>query len=232
MDDFVTFAAGTKKIKSLIVFDPDEKNLEEPKPMPPLPFPRWQAVHGDASLRLELVGDSKVITNWMNGCWPVNNPAYSSSVNDCIDLLHDLSVRNVLPRAQHAQWIRHVLRGYNEDANTLATRGKNLEYDDCHLEIEWMDIEKIQYVQGFWDGGYSPGSEHVGVGFLLKYATEPPSASTTWINWCRGFGRCHGTSAIQAELVAFKCLLTTFSRLLTRQNFWEPLLPWASWYQP
>lgn len=104
-------------------FYPDEKKLEEPKPMPPLPFPRWQAVHDDVSFRFDLVGDSIVITNWMNGCWPVNNPAYSNSVNECIDLLHDLSVRNVVPRAQHAQWIRHVLRGYNEDANTLRSSG-------------------------------------------------------------------------------------------------------------
>ena len=92
-------------------------------------------------MRLEFVGGSLVITNWMNGCWPVNNDRYTDTVNECVNLLQTFTKRHIAPRKRHTQCVRHVLRGNNEEADELATLGKNLLNNHSRLE---------SMVQGSW----------------------------------------------------------------------------------
>ena len=228
-DEFFLFASGTKKIKALnipMVVAPQASEDEQKEKPPPLFFP-WQVVHSHSEMRLEFVGDSLVIANWMNGCWPVNNDRYIDTVNECVNLLQTFTKRHIAPRKRHTQWVRHVLRGYNEEADELATLGKNLLMIDCHLEVNWIDIASAKCVRGFWDGGYSQGSDTVGVGFVLKYSMSHPTTTTEWKVWCKGSWQMLWRKCHRRRTPSISLLDHMFFQTSDTQHCWDPLPPWS-----
>jgi len=79
-----------------------------------------------------------------------------------------------------------VLRGYNDNANTLATMGTELSDVESVIYQEDVAFATVEHVRGFWDGGYDPGSEYVGVGWYLEYRKSNPAPGALWTRLLTG----------------------------------------------
>lgn len=155
--------------------------------------------------RIELLGDSKIITNWCNGCWPVRNPRHLPRVDKNIQALMSWCGWGARPRTDGAQWIRHVLRKFNKSADYLANLGKALGNNEFRIDVG--SKQHFRFLRGFWDGGHSQGKEVVGVGVILQGVNEHPNEETEWKTIMVGYGKCDGRSATTAEMQAFTWLV-------------------------
>ena len=104
--------------------------------------------------------------------------------------------------------------------------GKKLSDVESVIYQEDVDFGTIDYVRGFWDGGYDPGSEFEGVGWYLAYRKSKPAPGALWTRLLTGYGRCYGRSAAEAELQAFQSLLFSFHTFLAcgtdpKPLFWD-----------
>lgn len=96
-------------------------------------------------------------------------------------------------------------------------------------EFEFCYEFEPRYIRGYWDGAYSTGSASVGVGWWLRAADKLDSnGQPDWLPqpWFSGYGRCAGTSAAVAEVVAFQCLTPTLNRLFLNLDIDDILPPW------
>ena len=75
----------------------------------------------DSHRRLEILGDSKVVINWMNGDWEVKGNEHNSHVRDVIDQFVRWYLGGIFrPRNDEGCWCRHVFQESNKAADTHA----------------------------------------------------------------------------------------------------------------
>ena len=180
----------------------------------------WQAAN-DGTLRLELAGDSILVTRWCNGHWPVRNKGLGEIMEGCKErLVKMLSTFNVRPRCNGTDFVRHQKRKWNKECDHLAGLGK--EETAGKLVIAIMDGGGPgKYWKGAWDGGYNPGEKQVGIGYKVWTSDEmghTAAGKCAPINWkekCAAFGAVAGEGAIFAESVAFECLVFSVQCLVS-----------------
>lgn len=126
----------------------------------------------------------------------------------CIDLLESwYPDRYFRPRVDGANWVRHVYREYNRQADSLATKGKQLLNNDLIFEQKNIDPISVRFIRGSWDGGHDSDKDKVGIGVHVEYCDQTPSEGTIWKQWISAFGCCNGKSSADAEILAFVTLL-------------------------
>ena len=75
----------------------------------------------DSHRRLEILGDSKVVVNWMNGEWEVKGSEHTLHVRNVIDQFVRWYLGGIFrPRNDESCWCRHVFRESNKTADTHA----------------------------------------------------------------------------------------------------------------
>lgn len=181
----------------------------------PLHLP-WHAKNGRHN-RVELMGDSKLCVQWLNGSWPMRNNFLRKTFADLhIKLSRWHAFLNVEPRMRHACWARHVFREHNDECDELSKRG--LGRCDCGFALEMMmEVEALPaFISGAWDGAYNPGDNVVGIGWTIYGADSFPQDGTGIPSWhclVRGWGKAIGNSATWSEVIALSCLVTSIDRL-------------------
>ena len=75
----------------------------------------------DSHRRLEILGDSKVVINWMNGDWDVKGNEHTAHVRDVFHQFVRWYLSGTFrPRNDEGLWRRHVFRESNNAADTHA----------------------------------------------------------------------------------------------------------------
>ena len=65
----------------------------------PFPWLDWHPIQlWESRSRLELIGDSKLVVNWVNGIWPIKNKWHLPLMVENIGRLHNLFDDQVQPR--------------------------------------------------------------------------------------------------------------------------------------
>ena len=174
MTSFVNFALKitdtTESIPAII--DDEIKRKDTPVDLNP-EWAHWTPIT-QRSKRLDFLGDSLLVCNWINSAWPVKNPRHFPDVVNCGKELHLIFGQNVHPRAKHLPWLRHMKRGFNEIPNQLATMGKTLGRNDLVVMMEQVNVDNDKYWRGQFDGGYDPGSTTIGVGMYFCFSEQCP----------------------------------------------------------
>ena len=107
----------------------------------------WQSVYG-CRCRVELLGDSKLVVNWINGVWSVRNPKHITKIMKGCEMLQQFNVAGVEPRLQYCHWNRHVLKHHNRKADGLATLGKDMASENVKVVFNDCTIgREINYVR-------------------------------------------------------------------------------------
>ena len=75
----------------------------------------------DTHRRLEVLGDNKVVINWMNGAWEVKGDEHAVLVRGVVDQLVRWFLGGTFwPRNDESDWCRHIFRESNKAADTQA----------------------------------------------------------------------------------------------------------------
>ena len=73
----------------------------------------------DTHRRLEVLGDNKVVINWMNGAWEVKGDEHVVPVQCVVDQFVRWFLGGTFrPRTDESDWCRHVFRESNKAADT------------------------------------------------------------------------------------------------------------------
>jgi len=144
--------------------------------------------------RFEIVGDSNLLINWMNGNWRCKYNVYDQRLAMLHALVQNLITRCFMrPWSDHADWGRHVYRELNQEADLLA--GKHFHKYTLHtLDTTFMCFRL------FFDG--SCAATGAGCGWVVYGASAVVSDSPA--DWTRiadlSFALCRGATVILAEL--------------------------------
>ena len=65
---------------------------------------------------IQILGDSHLIVNWMNGRWKINNQKFREMVQRTQNMLDKTDLR---PKARHMDIFQHVYRECNQEADRL-----------------------------------------------------------------------------------------------------------------
>lgn len=190
----------------------------------------WEVNHNNRC-RVELCGDSLLVVNWSQGIWPVHNPLFVPVIENAMRNMEQWSATGITARFAWAPMVRHVPRRFNTFADSLANLGKALPDCSCVFgEFEFCCEFEPRYICAFWDGAYTTGETTVGVGWWIRAADRlDAEGQPIWRPrpWFQAHGKCAGTSAAVAEVVAFQCLTLTLHRLFNNQDIDDPLPPWS-----
>ena len=75
----------------------------------------------DTHRRLEVLGDNKVVINWMNGAWEVKGDEHAVPVRGVVDQFVRWFLGGTFrPRTDESDWCRHIFRESNKAADTHA----------------------------------------------------------------------------------------------------------------
>ena len=75
----------------------------------------------DEHRRLEILGDTKVVINWMNGPWEVKGEEHTVPVRGVVDQLVRWYLGGTFgPRTDETDWCTHIFREHNKEADTHA----------------------------------------------------------------------------------------------------------------
>ena len=126
---------------------------------------RWNAAWSPyIHLRLEILGDNKVVINWMNCAWEVKGDEHAAPVRWYSD-------GTFRPRTDESDWSRHIFRESNKDthANWLMDKGDSgpgaqWEAPDIHEKLQ-----KSRHILLSFDGA----------------RRESGLAAAAWILWMR-----------------------------------------------
>ena len=103
-------------------------------------------------MRIQIIGDSNLIVNWMNGRWKINNQKFRRMIQKTQNILDKVDIR---PMADHLDMFQHVYREWNQEADRLThvAREKGATWNSYAKGR----AEKIEPVRSFFDGGVSSG---------------------------------------------------------------------------
>ena len=127
----------------------------------------------DGPRRLEVLGDSNLIINWVSGVWTVKFRPYERCVARVHAYLHSLVAKHeVRPRTDTADFCRHIYREFNHTADRLANKYQNTWHIEPHHEPPL-------FVRGFFDG--SCKAPKAAYGWVVYGASElKEDVETNW----------------------------------------------------
>ena len=97
----------------------------------------WNAAWSPVKHRfLEILGDHKVVINWVNGAWKVKGDEHTVLVRGVVDhfVLWYLD-GTFLPRTDETDWCRHIFRESNKVADTHGNW--LMDNDDSGPGVQW-----------------------------------------------------------------------------------------------
>ena len=87
--------------------------------------------------RLEVLGDNKVVINWMNGAWEVKGEEHAVPVRGVVDQFVRWFLGGTFrPRTDEHVWCRHIFRESNKAAETHANW--LMDSGDSGPGAQWM----------------------------------------------------------------------------------------------
>ena len=101
-------------------------------------------------MRIQILGDSNLIVNWMNGKWKINNQKFRAMVQKTQNKLDKTDIR---PMGDHLDMFQHIYREWNQEADHLThvAREKGATWNSYITEEEIL----FDIVRSFFDGGVS-----------------------------------------------------------------------------
>ena len=99
--------------------------------------PRNVAWPSDTHRRLEVLGDNKVVINWMNGAWEVKGEEHATPVRGVVDqFVRWLLGGTFRPRTDENDWCRQIFGESNKAADTHANW--LMDNGDSGPGAQWM----------------------------------------------------------------------------------------------
>ena len=128
-----------------------------------------------ACIELCFFSDSLITVNWINGIWNPKFLEYQKLVSEGYAALDQL-VRNhlILPPSDHDDFIRHIPREYNTEADILSKTG----FD----HMEYLSSEHFQCWRVYFDGSFDPTTHAMRTGILVQGAKGYKNGQTD--TWC------------------------------------------------
>ena len=131
----------------------------------------------DEHRRLEILGDNKVVINWMNGAWEVKGEEHTVLVGSVVDQVVRWYLGGTFrPRTDETDWCRHIFREYSKAADTHANwlmdngdsgSGAQWETPDLHEKLQ-----NVRHLLMFFDGARSVSGLGAGAWILwLRHET-------------------------------------------------------------
>ena len=105
----------------------------------------------DTHRRLEVLGNNKVVINWMNGAWEVKSEEHAIPVRGVVDQFVGWFLGGTFPpRTDENDWCRHIFRESNKAADTHANW--LMDNGDSVPGAQWMapDLhDKMQKITSY-----------------------------------------------------------------------------------
>ena len=120
----------------------DERNMTE-REKQRICDPAWKN-----HKRIQILGDSNLIVNWMNGKWKINNQKFRKMIQRTQNMLEKTDLR---PMADHIDMFQHVYREWNQEADRLTHVAR--EHEVTWNSYAMGEGERVEAVRWFSDGG-------------------------------------------------------------------------------
>ena len=184
------FAEGTlkkeeEKVRKL-PYRKDEKNGKEDERKKGMVKERdqlrkWELGWGNKT-RIQILGDSNLVDNWMNGGRKINNQKFRAEVQRTQNFF---DIRDLRPMSDHMDLCQHIYREWNENADCLTHKARE---EGCSWNFFTVrESEKREAVRAFFDGGVSNPDDRnvrykVGYGYLIQ-ASEKIEEGEDKMRW-------------------------------------------------
>ena len=113
---------------------------------------RRQRIWGPAlgnQMRIQILGDSKLIVTWMNGKWKINNQKFKMMIQKT---QNTMDTTDIPPMRDHLDMFHHIYREWNQEADRLTRvareKRSNMELNSYTVEAG----ERTEAVRCFFDG--------------------------------------------------------------------------------
>ena len=123
-------------------------------------------------MRIQILGDSNLIVNWMNGKWKINNQKFKMMVQKTQNTMDKTDIR---PMGDHLDMFQHIYRNWNQEADRLThvAREKGATWNSYIAEAG----ARIEAVRSFFDGGVSSTctdkiKNRVGSAYVIQIAEK------------------------------------------------------------
>ena len=105
--------------------------------------------------RVQIMGASNLVVNWVNGRWNINNQKFRAEVQKTQNLLDK---RDIRPMSDHMVLFQHICRDWNEKADRLTheAREKGSRWNSFSMH----EGEKLEAASAFFGGGVSNQDDH------------------------------------------------------------------------
>ena len=100
-------------------------------------------------MRVQVMGDTNLVVNWLNGRWKINNQKFRADVQKTQNLLDKTDIR---PMADHLDSFQHIYRDGNEKADRLTHEARE---KGASCSFTMMEGSKLEAVRASFDGGVS-----------------------------------------------------------------------------
>ena len=137
----------------------------------------WDPAWGN-QMRIQILGDSNLIVNWMNGKWKINNQKFKMMIQKTQNTMDKTDIR---PKGDHLDMFHHIHREWNQEADRLThvARDKGATWNSHTVEAEG----KIEAVRGFFDGEVSRActnkiKNRVGSAYVIQIAGKMRKTGT------------------------------------------------------
>lgn len=158
----------------------------------------WEAV-ADDRFRIEILGDSLLVVNWMRGVWRANCKHFATKVAACIRTLERLHCSSGLePRSVSADIHRHIFRELNVEADALA----NEAHSKGTQSWQSNGLRRCRFYRAFFDGS-KRGASTTGAWILYGSQGEAShSSECVWMKLAWSHFPVDAASSTGAELEA------------------------------
>ena len=180
------------------------------------PVITWQLLP-TAAIRLEFLGDSKLIVNWMRGVWDMKYKVYRNRVEQ-LSSQWDCACQQffVAPPTDCADFHRHIFRDLNSEADAKANFGRE------HVNCSWscpLSPNIFCCFRLYCDGSLKDGA--CGAGFIVYASAGPGTQDDNWIQLAWMSYRVEATSITAAELEAMAGAQAFICNLLRNPSQWQ-----------
>ena len=184
----------------------------------------WQC--GDAR-RIEFVGDSLLVINWLRGLWEIKYECYQRRVFKLSAQWGAACNRHcIAPPRDHHDFHRHVFRELNAEADAKANLGRQCGRCSWHAASSWTSLP---YLRFFFDGSCKDGE--CGSGFVAFGSASPGVTDADWtiIGWmCFDVSASSITAAeLEAVAAAQAFAVTYLDDPAGLDMFLEHYTPWS-----
>ena len=188
------------------------------------PIVLWRAGGGH---RVEFVGDSLLVINWMRGLWEIKYQRYYSRVCEMLSWCEKLSrTSKATPPDDHLDFHRHIFGEINADADSKANLGRMSGACSWHSDFNPVDYCCLRL---YFDGSYKDGA--CGAGFVLFASSDPGPQDDRWEMAAWMCFTVFADSITAAELEAAAAAHAFVVQLLCNSHEWhtffESYKPWS-----